>query len=293
MTKQRYSSVGSPYWMAPEIINITKQGYSTKVDIWSLGITAIEMAKGKPPLADYPPTKVLVKIPLDLPPRLTGNFSIEFKDFVSMCLKKSSDKRATAISLLNSEFILEKSRDIGTIEELIESKKKKARRRSLLKENSKRRTREEIYSIGNNMTVIDDFLSDKAISISRDDDLSEISVGLSPSSRSSKRMTKSGGRKRKRSHRSSNSVTPEKSERVMSFETLSNFPESSSLTKILFPIIKPEIQNNSNPKVKELLSNIMSNLIELDIQSRETADQIGERLQEKSGSVSPDSPPQK
>ena len=77
---------GTPLWMAPEIV--MEKDYDFKVDIWSLGITCIELAERKPPMANLHPMRVLFLIPQQEPPKLSGNYSVEFKDFVATCLQK-------------------------------------------------------------------------------------------------------------------------------------------------------------------------------------------------------------
>ncbi len=83
---KRNSFVGTPFWMAPELIQ--RAQYDFKADIWSLGITVIEMAIGNPPFADQEPGKALFLIPRSRPPRLTGNFSQEIQEFLNDCLQE-------------------------------------------------------------------------------------------------------------------------------------------------------------------------------------------------------------
>jgi hypothetical protein len=103
--QKRRTVVGTPYWMAPELIR--GHDYGVKVDIWSLGIMVMEMAEGEPPYMEYPPLRALFLITTKgIPPLKEPNkWSPEFLDFYAKCLEKDADKRPDANELLRHPFL--------------------------------------------------------------------------------------------------------------------------------------------------------------------------------------------
>ena len=105
--------------MAPEIIE-NNQTYNSKADIWSLGITAIEMAETLPPYANIHPMRVLFMIPNEASPTLKdSHWSSAFVDFVSKCLVKDQNNRPSADELLQHRFVTS-CRGKAILEDLVE-----------------------------------------------------------------------------------------------------------------------------------------------------------------------------
>ncbi|KAF7827962.1 serine/threonine-protein kinase dst1 isoform X1 [Senna tora] len=101
---KRNTFIGTPHWMAPEVIQESR--YDGKVDVWALGVSAIEMAEGLPPRSAVHPMRVLFMISIEPAPMLEDKekWSLHFHDFVAKCLTKEPRLRPTAAELLKHKF---------------------------------------------------------------------------------------------------------------------------------------------------------------------------------------------
>mmetsp|Transcript_28139 Transcript_28139/g.78703 ORF Transcript_28139/g.78703 Transcript_28139/m.78703 type:complete len:523 (-) Transcript_28139:584-2152(-) len=112
---KRNTFVGTPHWMAPEVIQ--ENSYDGKADVWSVGILAIELAEINPPYSNQHPVRVIFMIPRSDPPTLKAkdaegrptNWSMEFHSFLRACLQKDAEQRETAVELLAHPFVADRT----------------------------------------------------------------------------------------------------------------------------------------------------------------------------------------
>ncbi|KAL8713715.1 MAG: hypothetical protein Q9220_002241 [cf. Caloplaca sp. 1 TL-2023] len=116
---KRATMVGTPYWMAPEVVK--QREYGPKVDMWSLGIMAIEMIESEPPYLNEEPLKALFLITTNGTPTLKHpeRLSRELKVFLSQCLTVTVDNRATADEILRCEFLRRGGSGVGGLVDLL------------------------------------------------------------------------------------------------------------------------------------------------------------------------------
>ncbi|KAF9811956.1 hypothetical protein SFRURICE_021313 [Spodoptera frugiperda] len=101
------TNIGSPSWMAPEVVTCGEEGYGNRIDVWALGITAIEMADGKAPFQEMHPTRALFQIVRNPPPSLLkpAMWSNDINDFITECLEKNPEHRPYMMELEEHPFI--------------------------------------------------------------------------------------------------------------------------------------------------------------------------------------------
>ncbi|KAJ2372585.1 Protein kinase [Coemansia sp. RSA 2611] len=116
---KRATMVGTPYWMAPEVVK--QKPYGSKVDVWSLGIMVIEMIESEPPYLDEEPLKALYLIATNGTPALKHpeTLSRELKGFLAECLCVDVQSRATMEELLSQEFLVKKAQSINILKSLL------------------------------------------------------------------------------------------------------------------------------------------------------------------------------
>ncbi|KAF8456204.1 kinase-like domain-containing protein [Terfezia claveryi] len=116
---KRSTFVGTPWWMAPEVI-MEGATYNSKADIWSLGITVIELANMKPPLNELEPMRAIMLIPRQAPPRLEGgNWTNPLREFVALCLNERPDDRPSAEELSRTKAMKNCKLPTSLLKELV------------------------------------------------------------------------------------------------------------------------------------------------------------------------------
>ncbi|KAK7081389.1 Myosin-IIIa, partial [Halocaridina rubra] len=121
---KRNTAVGTPYWMAPEVIECEQKqdhDYDNRADVWALGIVAIELADGDPPYADIHPVRALFQIIRNPPPCLkrASDWTQDFVDFIAECLVKTPDHRPVILEVIEHPFIANVPEDSAEVRKLV------------------------------------------------------------------------------------------------------------------------------------------------------------------------------
>ena len=159
--KYRISKKGSPYWMSPQVASSIK--YDFKTDIWSLGITCVELLEGEPPFSDLKPKNVMERISKKPPSPEEiidlNEHTPEFKSFLEHCLEKDPKKRYSAKDLLKHEFITKFSKGKKYLEKLVKKHQQDVEKfrieseeeyQKLIKKNELEKNRESLEEDSNN-----------------------------------------------------------------------------------------------------------------------------------------------
>ncbi|XP_056598461.1 TRAF2 and NCK interacting kinase a isoform X8 [Triplophysa dalaica] len=159
---RRNTFIGTPYWMAPEVIACDENPeatYDYKSDLWSLGITAIEMAEGAPPLCDMHPMRALFLIPRNPAPKLKSKkWSKKFQSFIESCMVKNHNQRPNTEQMLKHPFIKDMSSErqirIQLKDHIDRTKKKRGERDETEYEYSGSEEEEEEHDMGEPSSII-------------------------------------------------------------------------------------------------------------------------------------------
>lgn len=117
------SIVGTPYWMAPEVVN--QSGYNTKADIWSVGCVVVEMLTGSHPYHEMNQFAAIFQISQGKPPPFPESISDEGKDFLRQCFHLDPNTRPNALELLSHPFLKSTKKDVFSPQKRKKSKEKK------------------------------------------------------------------------------------------------------------------------------------------------------------------------
>eukprot|EP00095_Tigriopus_kingsejongensis_P008515 maker-scaffold181_size278858-snap-gene-1.33 protein:Tk08515 transcript:maker-scaffold181_size278858-snap-gene-1.33-mRNA-1 annotation:"ste20-like serine threonine-protein kinase" len=195
MNQKRDTFIGTPYWMAPEVVfceTFRDQPYDYKVDIWSLGITLIEFAQMEPPYHEMSPMRVLLKIQKSDPPKLEKphRWSKEFKHFLTNCLVKNPGARPSTDELLKHSFIRDAT-DAKPIRELLAEYKAEIVEEEIIDDDDKESTTETRNSSSNisMMTLDSETTNDSRIDVSSMTFESEVPNGSKYVDRSDRKIS--------------------------------------------------------------------------------------------------------